>query len=137
MKNGFIIFDLKLTNDPQLEGDFEGVIMIDTLSVDHTITVEVYVQDLKQLKRWLMHVSLHKDLINILLQCHNTRPHTGTFKAIIELEWIVPSHPPYSIIWVSFLCPFKDVKEVILHQWGTYMWSPNVAEKEAKWMLPR
>jgi hypothetical protein len=51
MKNGFIIFDLKLTNDPQLEGDFEGVIMIDTLSVDHTITVEVYVQNLKQLKR--------------------------------------------------------------------------------------
>jgi histone-lysine N-methyltransferase SETMAR len=75
--------------------DCEGVILIDMLSSGQTINSDIYVETLKNCFR---RVRSHKDVTKVLLHHDNARPHTSlrTREAIINLQWTVLSHPPYS-----------------------------------------
>ncbi|XP_067126777.1 histone-lysine N-methyltransferase SETMAR-like [Centruroides vittatus] len=80
--------------------DCQGIIHFELLPRNETVTANVYIQQLEQL-RLKLHEK-HPALVNrkkITLLHDNARPHTAkiTQEKILEFGWSVLPHPPYSL----------------------------------------
>lgn len=76
--------------------DSKGVIMFEFLPTNVTITATLYCQQLDRLQQELR--EKRPDRQNVILLHDNARPHTAraTCQKLLELEWEVLPHPPYS-----------------------------------------
>jgi histone-lysine N-methyltransferase SETMAR len=78
--------------------DCEWVILIDVLPRGQTISSDIYVENMKKMKKRFRRVRPHKEVTKVLLHHDNTRLHTSlhTREVIRKLQWTVLPHPPYS-----------------------------------------
>jgi histone-lysine N-methyltransferase SETMAR len=78
--------------------DCEWVILIDVLPRGQKISSDVYVENMKKMKKRFRRVRPHKEVTKMLLHHDNARLHTNlhTRKVIRTLQWTVLPHPPYS-----------------------------------------
>jgi hypothetical protein len=76
----------------------EGVILVDATPRGETVNSGAYIRTLIELKKSFKPVRPRKIPTEILLQCHNARPHTSLTprEPTTKFGWKVLSHPPYS-----------------------------------------
>lgn len=76
--------------------DSEGIVYWEFLPTGNTINAQVYCEQLDRVAEALKENRPHREQITLLHD--NARPHTAnrTLEKLIELEWTVLPHPPYS-----------------------------------------
>ena len=101
--------------------DSVGVILVDFMSKEATINLDVYIDTLKKLKARIQRVRPALEISKVLLQHDNARSHTSlkTREVVSSFGWTTISHPPYlpdlrltSIFWA----PQKKFKGAIFLQ---------------------
>ena len=76
--------------------DINGVILVDVMARDETISSDAYIKTLQKLKQRYRRVRPKRNPGDMLIQQDNARPHISlrTQETIAKFGWTVLPHPP-------------------------------------------